>query len=246
LDALYDKAAGAAAGGKGTDRKRQLDASSSEAQQEQQGPEHKRQRQQEQQMQADAGTLQDTEMADAAAAAAADDPAEAGVSAAAEAAAGEGAAAAHGGRKEGRVHHVVKSEDLDQLIAGGFNSLIVAAPKLQPAAILQQLLPLMAPSSPFVVFSPWVQPLAEAMSALTASRSAVLLQLQESWLRPYQVLPGRTHPHMALTTGGTGGYILSGITVAASSRSEAAVDEQKGGSGRGRGQRGRGRGGRRR
>ena len=43
------------------------------------------------------------------------------------------------------------------------------------------------------------------------SKAAVALQLQESWLREQQVLPGRTHPHMTMST--TGGYILSGIKV---------------------------------
>lgn len=148
--------------------------------------------------------------------------------------------------REGRVQFLNSPEAVDQLLSGGlFNSLILASPKLQPASTLQQLLPLLAPSSPFVVFSPWVQPLAEAMSALTASKGAVMLQLQESWLRPYQVLPGRTHPHMALTTGGTGGYILSGITVAPdTTRAEGAGDGgSKQGSGGGRGGRGGGRGG---
>jgi tRNA (adenine-N(1)-)-methyltransferase non-catalytic subunit len=151
------------------------------------------------------------------------------------------AAGAQGASREGRVQHLNSPEAVDQLLAGGFNSCIIAAPKLQPTAMLQQLLPLLAPSSPFVVFSPWVQPLAEAMAALTASRSAVMLQLQESWLRPYQVLPGRTHPHMALTTGGTGGYILSGITTVPDNRPEGAAEEQREqrqGRGRGRGGRG--------
>jgi hypothetical protein len=35
--------------------------------------------------------------------------------------------------------------------------------------------------------SPWLQPLAEALQLLTSTRQAVLLQLQETWLRPYQV-----------------------------------------------------------
>lgn len=142
------------------------------------------------------------------------------------------------------MRHVSAPNQLEELVAAGFNSCIIAAPKLQPASILQQVLPLLAPSSPFVVFSPWVQPLAEAMAALTASRGAVMMQLQESWLRPYQVLPGRTHPHMALTTGGTGGYILSGITVVPDNRPGGSAAEQKGKAGKGG--RGRGRGGRRR
>lgn len=37
------------------------------------------------------------------------------------------------------------------------------------------------------------------------------VQLTESWLRRYQVLPGRTHPQM--TTTGGGGYILSATRV---------------------------------
>jgi tRNA (adenine-N(1)-)-methyltransferase non-catalytic subunit len=102
------------------------------------------------------------------------------------------------------------------------------------------VLPLLAPSSPFVVFSPWQQPLAEAMSQLTASKAALMLQLQESWMRPYQVLPGRTHPHMNMTTGGTGGYILSGITVAPAGPEPSGAQEQQGS-----GSRGAGRGGRR-
>ncbi len=44
-----------------------------------------------------------------------------------------------------------------------------------------------------------------------ATKQAVMLQLQESWLRPYQVLPLRTHPNMMCA--GTGGFILSGIKV---------------------------------
>jgi len=36
-----------------------------------------------------------------------------------------------------------------------------------------------------------------------------------------QVLPGRTHPHMNMTTGGTGGYVLSGTTVARPTSAEA-------------------------
>ena len=46
---------------------------------------------------------------------------------------------------------------------------------------------------------------------LQVSKEAVALQLQESWWREYQVLPGRTHPEMMAS--GTGGYVLSGIRV---------------------------------
>lgn len=49
------------------------------------------------------------------------------------------------------------------------------------------------------------------LASVQVSKGAVALQLQESWLREQQVLPGRTHPHMTMST--TGGYILSGIKV---------------------------------
>lgn len=145
-----------------------------------------------------------------------------------------------------RPTYTARPEQLEQLLTQGFNSCIIAAPRLHTASILQEVLSLLAPSTPFAVFSPWMQPLAEAMQQLTSNRQAVLLQLQESWMRPYQVLPGRTHPHMAMTTGGTGGYILSGITVAASTAGEVELEQGERGWSAGRGSGGRrGRGGRR-
>ncbi|KAL6754655.1 Gcd10p family-domain-containing protein [Haematococcus lacustris] len=106
-----------------------------------------------------------------------------------------------------------KSQQLHQLVHPGFDSAVLAAPLLQPAALMQAVLPLLAPSAHFVLFSPWPQPLAECLAQLQASKQAVLLELQESWLRPYQVLPSRTHPTMSCA--GTGGYLLSGIKLAA-------------------------------
>lgn len=70
----------------------------------------------------------------------------------------------------------------------GFSSCIIACPKLHTASLLRQVLPLLAPSAPFVVYSPWQQPLAEAMAELSGSGRAVMLQLSESWMRPYQVI----------------------------------------------------------
>ena len=41
--------------------------------------------------------------------------------------------------------------------------------------------------------------------------SAVNVNLSETWLRSYQVLPERTHP--TVTMSGGGGYLLTGIIV---------------------------------
>ena len=69
-------------------------------------------------------------------------------------------------------------EQLRALVRPGFDSCIVAAPGLQPLAAVQRLLPFLAPSAFFVVFSPVLQPLAEAMAGLQAAKAATNLQLQ--------------------------------------------------------------------
>ena len=94
----------------------------------------------------------------------------------------------------------------------GFSCCIVAAPSLDPSSVLTTILPLLRPSAAFAVYSPWQQPLAEAMHELRTAHRAVNLSLQESWWRAAQVLPGRTHPTMQMNHGG--GYVFSGVTVA--------------------------------
>lgn len=93
----------------------------------------------------------------------------------------------------------------------GFNCCIVAAPANHPSSVMNKLMPLLAPSASFAIFSNWQQPLAECYLALQQSKQAVNLTLAESWWREYQVLPARTHPTMS--TSGTGGYILSGTQI---------------------------------
>lgn len=48
----------------------------------------------------------------------------------------------------------------------GFTGCVLAVPGVQPLALLQKVLPLLAPSAAFAVFSNWLQPLAECMLAL--------------------------------------------------------------------------------
>lgn len=102
-------------------------------------------------------------------------------------------------------------QELQDMMARGFTSCLVANPRTSPSDVMPLVLPLLASSAPFAIYSPWLQPLAECHHLLSSTHQAVMLQLQESWMRPYQVLPGRTHPFMACS--GTGGYILSGIKV---------------------------------
>ncbi|CAL5227088.1 g9994 [Coccomyxa viridis] len=102
--------------------------------------------------------------------------------------------------------------ELKQACSSGFSSCILASPNIDPSVLLRRVMPLLAPSASFAVFSNWMQPLADCMFKLQVSKEAVALQLNESWWREYQVLPGRTHPCMM--TSGTGGYVLSGTKAA--------------------------------
>lgn len=56
------------------------------------------------------------------------------------------------------------------------------------------------------------QPLAELYEELRAQRLAVAVNLRETVLREYQVLPSRTHPRM--NGAAASGFVLSGIRVA--------------------------------
>ncbi|KAL3153820.1 hypothetical protein ABBQ32_013398 [Trebouxia sp. C0010 RCD-2024] len=100
---------------------------------------------------------------------------------------------------------------LKSICKTGFDCCIVAAPSNHPSSVMAKLMPLLAPSASFAIFSNWQQPLAECHLALQQSKQAVNLTLAESWWREYQVLPARTHPTMS--TSGTGGYILSGTQI---------------------------------
>lgn len=115
------------------------------------------------------------------------------------------------------------SAELQSIAAsGGFDCAVFVAPTLQPTAMLQQLLPMLSPSAPFVVWHPHGQPLAVALVQLQSTKAAVNLQLQESWYRDHQVLPSRSHPVMVMP--GTGGFLLSGTTVALSGASIGSSD----------------------
>ncbi|CAL5025947.1 unnamed protein product [Urochloa decumbens] len=93
----------------------------------------------------------------------------------------------------------------------GFSSLIVAAPGHEVESLVADLLPLLSSSAPFAIYHQYLEPLAKCMHTLQVSKRAIGMQLSEPWLREYQVLPSRTHPHMQMNA--FGGYILSGIRI---------------------------------
>ena len=88
-------------------------------------------------------------------------------------------------------------------------SSIILATKYDPTACLLKMLPHLAPSCPFVVYSEFIEPLAECFRELQRQNLAINLRLTDTWYREYQVLPGRTHPNMNMSQ--SGGFLLTGV-----------------------------------
>jgi len=101
-----------------------------------------------------------------------------------------------------RSYELLKEHNMDGLII---------ACKQNPTNILLALVKYLSFSRPFVVYSMYKEPLLEAYTAIKDTGKAVMVQLTESWLRNYQVLPERSHPEVLMSGGG--GYLLSGIFV---------------------------------
>ena len=55
----------------------------------------------------------------------------------------------------------------------------------------------------------FLEPLLECFRELQDKKLAINLRLSDTWMREYQVLPGRTHPNMHMSQ--NGGFILTGI-----------------------------------
>ena len=89
-------------------------------------------------------------------------------------------------------------------------SLIIAC-KYRPLPILKQALCVLAPSSPFVVYREYLEPLTECFLHLQQAGTALRMVLSDTWMREFQTLPGRFRPAMFMST--SGGFVLSGIYV---------------------------------
>ncbi|ESQ39207.1 hypothetical protein EUTSA_v10001448mg [Eutrema salsugineum] len=102
-------------------------------------------------------------------------------------------------------------EAIEMWQENGFSSLIMAAQDQDPWSLAKDVLPLLSCSAPFAIYHQYLQPLATCMHNLQQGKMAINLQITEPWLREYQVLPSRTHPHMQMSS--FGGYVLSGIRI---------------------------------
>ncbi|GAB7347861.1 hypothetical protein MBLNU459_g5391t1 [Dothideomycetes sp. NU459] len=116
---------------------------------------------------------------------------------------------------------------------GGFDGLIIAS-YMEPATILKHTVPLLRGSGHVVVYSPTIEPLTELADLYSRDRKAAFIaqlgqngpaslseddfpvdprlllgpSLQTSRIRPWQVLPGRTHPLMTYR-GGAEGFVFT-------------------------------------
>jgi len=104
--------------------------------------------------------------------------------------------------KSVEAYNSIKSKKLDGLV-------IVC--KQHPGNLITYLSKFVAPSRPFVVYSPYKEPLLDTYMVLKDKGLAVMVNLSETWLRSHQVLPQRTHPTVLMSGGG--GYLLTGIFV---------------------------------
>ncbi|RYH07111.1 hypothetical protein EON65_42065 [archaeon] len=92
----------------------------------------------------------------------------------------------------------------------GVDRLIIAS-RFRPLPLLKVALYLLAPSSSFVVYHEFMEPLVECYLYLQEQCLAIKLSLSDTWMREFQTLPGRTRPDMFMST--SGGYLLTGIYV---------------------------------
>ncbi len=79
------------------------------------------------------------------------------------------------------------SSQIRGLLRNGSDSLIIAT-RHHPLNILRHLLPLLAPSCPFVVYCEHIEPLVECFVWAQETKQAIQLELCDCWQREYQVL----------------------------------------------------------
>ncbi|KAM7533608.1 hypothetical protein Aperf_G00000127382 [Anoplocephala perfoliata] len=89
---------------------------------------------------------------------------------------------------------------------------LIVASKFYPVEITLLLMQFLPPGRPFVVHSHILSTLTDLYNILKRRGCCAQLLLHDTWLRPIQVLPNRTHPEIRMTTG-AGGFILHGYTV---------------------------------
>ncbi|KAJ8652243.1 hypothetical protein O0I10_012151 [Lichtheimia ornata] len=103
-----------------------------------------------------------------------------------------------------------KARNRELLFEGKFDALIISSP-YEPSTVVERLFPYISGSRRIVIYGFTKDVLIDTAAWMRKSTSYLSVDISESFLRQYQVLPGRTHPEM--TTSGGGGYLLSALKV---------------------------------
>lgn len=96
-----------------------------------------------------------------------------------------------------------------RLLLEGADCLVIAC-RQDPAVVVPRLLPFLQEGAAFAVYYEFSEPLI-ALQALLMDAGMLRLQLLSTWWREYQIMPGRSHPHMNMSA--DGGCVLTGIYV---------------------------------
>ncbi|KAJ2220628.1 tRNA (adenine(58)-N(1))-methyltransferase non-catalytic subunit trm6 [Coemansia sp. RSA 485] len=115
------------------------------------------------------------------------------------------------GRERRLRGHTKLSNTLNNLNRGNFDALVIST-NYDAKSVVERLIPYLGGSRMLVVYDQSKEALVELFAWLRESPSFINVQLTESWLREYQVLPSRTHPLM--NTSGGGGFLVSAIHLA--------------------------------
>ncbi|KAI9262071.1 hypothetical protein BY458DRAFT_439247, partial [Sporodiniella umbellata] len=91
-----------------------------------------------------------------------------------------------------------------------FDSLVISS-SCTPESVISELMKYVSGSRPVVVYSFSKELLLQAAYWMRRSHEFINADITESFLRQYQVLPGRMHPNMNTSAGG--GFLLSAIRV---------------------------------
>jgi tRNA (adenine-N(1)-)-methyltransferase non-catalytic subunit len=100
----------------------------------------------------------------------------------------------------------------EALNKGSFDALIIATDN-DPTAIIEKLLPYVAPSRPVVVYNPHKEYLVKPYLAMRGVKTMINVRLTDSWMREYQVPVHASGTHPIMTMSGHGGFILTGLKV---------------------------------
>lgn len=99
--------------------------------------------------------------------------------------------------------------DFEALESSKATACIIAHNKHTPVDLFKIAQPyLSTKASQLVVFSPFIEPLAELEMYLRENKLCLLAAINELWMREHQVLPKRTHPEM-LSESAHSGFILT-------------------------------------